>query len=822
MDIQNSPRVSSPPIRPAPVCPLRSQSFTGPERGVTGANRGSMGERLSASIEKGDINLTRSSINSSEIPPSIVSDLVDDVISDTNQETQDNPQILAEYVESLLSKFDTDDHESFASSLQAATNSPQHSKALFKKGVVEKCLRLLHGIDDNWKFVYHSDIRERIEEALSNIIGSVYRKEKLALQINYNVRMVRDQCEGMLACINGDVVSAQYNDLLSLREKVSTGQFKQLSTFSYQPEAIGLMTQLGVLYAFGEYLVIDYRILKQLRGEGRHTVEVNDPKELVYIKRLICAVLRNLTYREPKNKVTICLMSEVMISLVSQLDSDNEDLLNSTASLLRNLAWKAEDISKVALTKCNATVGLIRALTQRNVKQDNILANVTNGLVNLTNQSPENKIMFCAAPGAIQYMVKFLSYTSPNGNKSVLENITGIFCNVSQHIASMPEHMQTIRQLNALEKLVSLLSDENEFVLTHVCGILNNLSASSSENVVSLWQLRAPQLLNQLRANKNRNIVERAEIVLKHLIISKNGVSLSNEFTEESLISENLIEDFDYPNEATHSDTAPEEIIPVQTQNPDTKKKEQIQANRSEDEFSKSNEKPAKKTKTKKKSKIMQKLSFIIKDESIASASKNENDKIDPTMSPSHFKVDTFPDRLDFSLQKSTGSHSSAKTLTPHSSPQAPHHYLPCPHDICVRTDEIYPQYPCMHSYQPHQYPHHLLDMPPPQMYHRRPVTQPDYISSHFMNIPQHHHHKYPHHSPYSAHNSPYKHSPYSPQPMRPNHFNQAVNIHYTQQQPHRMNQISRHDAAMMKARLDKNSKLRSYTDSQGDLVTDL
>ena len=135
--------------------------------------------------------------------------------------------------------------------------------------------------------------------------------------------------------------------LFSIREKISTGPFIQLSTYSHKPEAIGYMTQLGVLYAFGEYLVIDSRLMERLREEGRTSEEMNEPKKLIYIKRLICATLRNLTFRDPKNKVSICLLSEVMLSIVSQLDSENEDLLNSTASLLRNLAWKAEDVSKV-------------------------------------------------------------------------------------------------------------------------------------------------------------------------------------------------------------------------------------------------------------------------------------------------------------------------------------------------------------------------------------------------------------------------------------------------------------------------------------------
>ena len=111
------------------------------------------------------------------------------------------------------------------------------------------------------------------------------------------------------------------------------------------------MTLLGVLYALGEYLVVDSRLVKKhMRGEGRVSGEVKDSQKTAYVKQLVCATLRNLTYEQPKNKVSISLLSELMACLVCQLDSDNEMIVNSTAALLRNLAWRADVSSKVMLT----------------------------------------------------------------------------------------------------------------------------------------------------------------------------------------------------------------------------------------------------------------------------------------------------------------------------------------------------------------------------------------------------------------------------------------------------------------------------------------
>lgn len=117
----------------------------------------------------------------------------------------DSPE-PSDFITSLLAKYDTDP-EAFACTLEAITRSHNHIKLLFSKGIVEKCLQLLHGVDENWRFVYHSDIRVRIGEALDNIIRHIYRDDMFVLQIHCNVGRVRDQCERMLASIHRDNAS---------------------------------------------------------------------------------------------------------------------------------------------------------------------------------------------------------------------------------------------------------------------------------------------------------------------------------------------------------------------------------------------------------------------------------------------------------------------------------------------------------------------------------------------------------------------------------------------------------------------------------------
>ena len=384
----------------------------------------------------------------------------------------------------------------------------------------------------------------------------------------------------------------------------------------------------------------------------------------------------------------------------------------------------------------------------------------------------------------------------------------------------MPDHMQIVRKLNALGKLVTLLSSDNDFVLTHVCGILNNLCASNSENVATLWDLRAPQLLEKLKTNRNKTIVERAENVLKHLIMSRNEELLDSVSIDDAGHLE--ANELGQSQEETTAFPSHRKFETYQVRIKDYDSQTARNEITREDDIVRSSEKIRKKNKQNKIPSFIKKLSFR-KDESEPTTDLERNNN---QQSPSHFQVDTSPNRPETNSELPTNSQSSVLTLE--HSPQIHHfqpkHYQQTHHELLpmVRPDEIYPQYPYPASYG---YPHHLVDMPPPgTMYPSRPIPHAPhigYITSHYMNI----HSKFP----YSAHNSPYKpshiHASPSP-PLRPNHFNQALNAQFTQ--PYRMssnlqlNQISRHDDAIMKARLDKHSKSRSYTDSQGDLVTDL
>ena len=425
----------------------------------------------------------------------------------------------------------------------------------------------------------------------------------------------------------------------------------------------------------------------------------------------------------------------------------------------------------------------------------------------------------------------------------MIENITGLFCNVSQHIASTLDHMETIQQQGALNKLVSLLNSENNFVLMHVCGILNNLSASNPENVETLWKLRTPQYLEELNQLDNSIVSERAGMVLKHLITMKDGLEevdrdncLLNGVRMESVQDASLafdVDDINFNFEPEFSSPVHKPKIEVTKVRVKDGSHTPVKGDKMREEDLLASTEKVHKYKDSLKRSLFKKISSIRK-----SSNPMDFEKA-PNMQEVRFSLDTSPKRGSVNSDTRSGSQSSVKTLvtnsdthTPQNSPRRLHyHSSPFSHphteaySHMIHANDVIPQYPYPNSYQ--SYPHHLID----------PPTQPPLAIAHSPHIGYMHHympnyhqpHRY-HHPLYSPHGSPSKHVPHaydSSLPLRPGHFPHPHIIPY-RQQPYRMpgnpqpNQISRHDAAIIQARLDKYSKDRSYTDSQGDLVTDL
>ena len=100
--------------------------------------------------------------------------------------------------------------------------------------------------------------------------------------------------------------------------------------------------------------------------------------------------LTNLTFGDGVNKALLCSMNEFLASLVAQLDVESEDIVQVTASVLRNLSWHADSSSRTALMEAHTVAGLTKAAL-RATKESTMKATLS-ALWNLSAHSPNNKV----------------------------------------------------------------------------------------------------------------------------------------------------------------------------------------------------------------------------------------------------------------------------------------------------------------------------------------------------------------------------------------------------------------------------------------------
>lgn len=113
-----------------------------------------------------------------------------------------------------------------------------------------------------------------------------------------------------------------------------------------------------------------------------------------------------------------------MKALIDQINSKSDELVQVTASVLRNLSWRADATMKQVLNE----LGTVRTLTLAAMKQpqENSLKAILSALWNLSNHCAKNKAEFCEIDGAIEFLIDMLNYEAPSKTMAVIEN-TGEF-----------------------------------------------------------------------------------------------------------------------------------------------------------------------------------------------------------------------------------------------------------------------------------------------------------------------------------------------------------------------------------------------------------
>lgn len=165
-----------------------------------------------------------------------------------------------------------------------------------------------------------------------------------------------------------------------------------------------------------------------------------------------------------------------MQALLSQIDCKTSDeLVQVTASVLRNLSWRADAKMKVILSEIGAVTILTKAAMRYTL--ENTLKAILSALWNLSN-CPQNKAEFCECEGAIDFLIDMLNYDAPSKTMAVIENAGGILRNVSSYIATKEEYRIILRRRNCLGILLQQLKSSSLTVVSNASGTLGECNSS--------------------------------------------------------------------------------------------------------------------------------------------------------------------------------------------------------------------------------------------------------------------------------------------------------------------------------------------------------
>lgn len=409
-----------------------------------------------------------------------------------------------ECVYSLLSMLGSHDSMETASKFLELSKTRDSCIALRRSGCIPLLVQIMHSdVDDV--------ARKKAGIALHNVIhchpdDKVGRREAKVLRL---IEQIVEFCEN-LKKIN--------DESLLLVEKHPSQAICSLMKISFDEDHRHAMGQLGALHAIANLVYMDH---------SAHGPKSNDQK-CISLRRYAGMSLTNLTFGDGNNKAQLCSNKKFMKSLVAQLESNADDLLQVTASVLRNLSWRADNNMKLVLNE----IGTVTALTKAAMvnKNENTLKAILSALWNLSAHCSTNKTEFCKVEGALAFLVDTLSFDAPSKTLNVVENAGGILRNVSSHIAVTEEYRKILRQRNCLGILLQQLRSESLTVVSNACGTLWNLSARCPEDQKYLCENGAIPMLRSLVHSKHKMISNGSNAALKNLINYK-----PTEFNQNSL-----------------------------------------------------------------------------------------------------------------------------------------------------------------------------------------------------------------------------------------------------------------------------------------------
>lgn len=360
--------------------------------------------------------------------------------------------------------------------------------------------------------IIHSDSSDEVRQkeclqTLHNIIhchpdDKAGRREARVLKL---IEQLFDYCDALRSIMK--------NELSDNVDRYPIQSIGTLMKISFDEEHRYAMCQLGALQTIATLIQLDHTVHGSVSSENN----------CVTMRRYAGMCLTNLTFGDGNNKALLCSNKNFMRALVEQINSSSDELVQVTASIIRNLSWRADANMKEVLNE----IGTVKILTLASMKctQENTLKAILSALWNLSNHCAKNKAEFCEIDGAIEFLVDMLLYDAPSKTMTVIENAGGILRNISSHIAIYEEHRMVLRRKNCFNILLQQLKSPSLTVVSNACGTLGNLSAHCPDDQKYLRDNGAIPMLRSLIYSKHKMISTGSTIALRHLLACKANVT---------------------------------------------------------------------------------------------------------------------------------------------------------------------------------------------------------------------------------------------------------------------------------------------------------
>lgn len=403
-------------------------------------------------------------------------------------------------VYNLLSMLEKNGREDMSTTLLSMSTSIDNCLVMRKSGCLPLLVQLIHAPRQD------RDTRDRAMQALHNVVHAksderAGRREARVLRF---LEQLRDYCQTLR-------ISLERGQPADDLERHPAATIAALMKLSFDEAHRLAMCQLGGLHAVAELIEMDHLA---------HGSECDD-QNCITLRRYAGMALTNLTFGDGNNKALLCSFKEFMKALVSQLRSPSDDLRQVTASVLRNLSWRADSSSKQTLREVGAVTGLMKAAMEG--RKESTLKSILSALWNLSAHCSTNKVDICAVDGALAFLVDMLSYKAPSKTLAIVENAGGILRNVSSHVAVREDYRSIVRERGCLQVLLQQLRSPSLTVVSNACGALWNLSARCPQDQRLLWDLGAVPMLRSLVHSKHKMISMGSSAALKNLLSARPG-----------------------------------------------------------------------------------------------------------------------------------------------------------------------------------------------------------------------------------------------------------------------------------------------------------